>query len=291
MQAPDWSELSAQAFGRPFRHYHARALSGGDIHQAWHIESEQGAFFVKRNHARHADLLATEAQSLLHLQASGVVRCPQVLHLSQDNQQACLWLEYLPMRTHGDAFKGGQQLAQLHRQTAAEFGWHQSNYIGYTRQLNTPHTDWLTFYRECRLRPQFSLAQQHKAPTRLIQLGQQLMTHLGHWFERYQPTPSLLHGDLWAGNTGFDHQGNPLFFDPACYYGDRETDLAMTELFGGFDAEFYRGYQNQWPLDSGYGQRKPLYQLYHLLNHFNLFGGHYGQQALRVCEQLVDALR
>ncbi|MGE4501766.1 MAG: fructosamine kinase family protein [Thiomicrospira sp.] len=291
MQAPDWSSLSAHAFGQPFRRYHARAISGGDIHQAWLLESELGAFFVKRNHARHAELLTTEAECLSHLNASGVVRCPQVLHCTQDNQQACLWLEYLPMRQQGDAFKRGQQLAQLHRQTHPQFGWHQPNYIGYTPQLNTPHDNWIAFYRECRLRPQFALAQQRHAPTRLMQLGEQLMAKLDYWFDNYQPVPSLLHGDLWSGNSAYDQQGEPLFFDPACYYGDRETDLAMSELFGGFEDAFYRGYQTEWPLDVGYAQRKPLYQLYHILNHFTLFGGHYAEQAQRVCEQLVDALR
>jgi len=291
MPSPDWTRLALLAFGQPFHSIQAKPLSGGDIHQAWYVHTDEGLFFVKLNHAKHASLLETETHALSVIAQTHTLRCPNIIKKGSDDHQAWLWLEYLPMQSHGNNFRRGQLLAQLHRHSASTFGWPESNFIGYTPQINTPHKDWMTFYRECRLRPQFELAQQNGASDSLVRLGERIMAQLDTWFSDYHPIPSLLHGDLWAGNSAFDHQGEPLIFDPASYYGDRETDLAMTELFGGFDTEFYRGYQAEWPLDKGYPQRKRLYQLYHVLNHFNLFGGHYAQQAAGLCQQQLDALR
>lgn len=287
MSSPDWIRLASLAFGRPLQLIQTKPLSGGDIHQAWHIQAHEGQYFVKLNHAKHAALLEAEAHALSVIAKTQTLRCPHIITLGSDDYQAWLWLEYLPMQPQGNEFKRGQALAKLHRHTAPTFGWPESNFIGYTPQINTPHTDWTTFYRDCRLYPQLSLARQNGATDSLLRLGDLIMARLDTWFHDYQPLPSLLHGDLWAGNSAFDPHGEPLIFDPASYYGDRETDLAMTELFGGFDAEFYRGYQAEWPLDAGYAQRKPLYQLYHLLNHFNLFGGHYAQQAQKLAQTLL----
>jgi protein-ribulosamine 3-kinase len=152
-------------------------------------------------------------------------------------------------------------LASLHRQTGPRFGWHRDNYIGLAPQINGWRDDWAEFFIECRLRPQFERA------------GLK-----GEFFEKllrnHRPQPSLLHGDLWSGNAGFIAEG-PVVFDPAVYYGDREADLAMTELFGGFPDEFYAAYDAAWPRERGYESRKHLYNLYHLLNHLNLFGSGY----------------
>ena len=167
------------------------------------------------------------------------------------------------------------------------FGWPQNNFIGHTPQYNHWHSDWVSFYAQQRLQPQLNWAKQKAAPAQLIQLGQQLIEQLPKFFTHYNPQPSLLHGDLWAGNSAFLSHGEPILYDPACYYGDRETDLAMTELFGGFSDAFYDGYQQVFPLDKDYPQRRPLYQLYHLLNHFNLFGGHYAQQAIHLLKILL----
>ena len=117
--------------------------------------------------------------------------------------------------------------------------------------------------------------------------GEKLLKNLERFFIGYEPKASLLHGDLWSGNYGYLNNGEPVIFDPAVYYGDRETDIAMTELFGGFPAEFYTAYNEAWPLDKGYQQRKNLYNLYHILNHFNLFGGGYAMQAENMMDQLL----
>ena len=152
-------------------------------------------------------------------------------------------------------------LAALHRQTGARFGWHRNNSIGLSPQRNDWSDDWVEFWRERRLRPQFERAG----------LKCEFFEHL---LEGHRPQPSLLHGDLWSGNAGFTREG-PVVFDPAVYYGDREADLAMTELFGGFPSGFYDAYHAAYPLEPGYQKRKHLYNLYHLLNHLNLFGAGY----------------
>jgi fructosamine-3-kinase len=153
-----------------------------------------------------------------------------------------------------------------HRRPGPRFGWPRDNYIGATPQANAWCDDWAEFWRERRLRPQLEQARSKGFDLGKIALEDLLIKH--------QPEPALLHGDLWSGNAGFTAEG-PVVFDPAVYYGDREADLAMTELFGGFPREFYDAYNEAWPLEAGYAQRKHLYNLYHLLNHLNLFGGGY----------------
>jgi fructosamine-3-kinase len=140
------------------------------------------------------------------------------------------------------------------------------------------------------LRPQLELAARNGAPRRLLADGERLLADLAGFFLHYSPLPSLLHGDLWSGNVGM-WAGEPVIFDPAVYFGDRETDLAMTELFGGFPAAFYAAYNATWRLDAGYAVRKDLYQLYHLLNHFNLFGDSYARQSQAAMDRLLAELR
>jgi fructosamine-3-kinase len=147
--------------------------------------------------------------------------------------------------------------------------------------------DWIDFWRERRLGFQLDLAARNGLRGALQTQGRQLMDALPALFAHYRPAPSLLHGDLWGGNWGADAAGNPVIFDPAVYFGDREADLAMTELFGGFSRAFYDAYDAAYPLDKGYETRKTLYSLYHVLNHFNLFGGGYGGQAQRMIQQLL----
>ncbi|MDH5513031.1 MAG: fructosamine kinase family protein, partial [Gammaproteobacteria bacterium] len=182
----------------------------------------------------------------------------------------------------------GRELAQMHRATQKQFGWRHDNTIGSTPQINTPASDWVGFWREHRLGFQLELAARNGR--NLMRRGERLLADLGNFFRTYHPEPSLLHGDLWGGNVGAT-EGQPVIFDPAVYYGDREADLAMTELFGGFSARFYQAYQEAWPLDTGYKVRKTLYNLYHVLNHFNLFGGGYASQAERMMDALLGDLR
>lgn len=266
----------------------ARGISGGDIHQAWLLKTNQGDFFLKTNHPKAAPLFTAEAEALAAINASQTLKCPQVLAQGQTEQQAWLLMNYIEMQSSGQDALRGQLLAKMHRQTSPQFGWAQDNYIGHSLQTNPWTDDWLEFFAKQRLAPQLDLASNNGAPAGLQQLGHTLLNQLDRFFTDYQPVASLLHGDLWAGNSAFDSQGQPLIFDPASYYGDRETDLAMTELFGGFSADFYQGYETEWPLDSGYALRKDLYNLYHILNHYNLFGGHYAHQAERIIRELLQ---
>jgi protein-ribulosamine 3-kinase len=195
------------------------------------------------------------------LQALGaVVRVPRIL----DHGPDFLLLENLDLRREGDWAALARMLATLHRQTGPRFGWHRDNTIGATPQINTWRDDWATFFHECRLQPQLELARKNGFS---IQVSADLLRN-------HHPEPSLLHGDLWRGNAGFTAEG-PVLFDPAVYYGDRETDLAMTELFGGFPGQFYEAYEKAFALPDGYEVRKHLYNLYHLLNHLNIFGHGY----------------
>jgi fructosamine-3-kinase len=193
------------------------------------------------------------------------MRAPEPISHGAAAGSAYLILEYLDLGGRKDFAALGRMLATTHRNPGPRFGWHRDNYIGSTPQQNGWRDDWREFWLERRLRPQLELAARNGfdlPPPGILVL------------ERHEPQPSLLHGDLWSGNAGFSAEG-PVVFDPAVYYGDREADLAMTELFGGFPREFYRAYDEAWPLDEGYERRKPLYNLYHLLNHLNLFGGGY----------------
>jgi protein-ribulosamine 3-kinase len=214
--------------------------------------------FVKQRAAQHADAFAAEADGLEALRPH--VRVPGVLAHGVKDGKAFIALEPLDLKRGGEWAAMGRMLANLHRVHGERFGWHRDNYIGSSPQRNGWCDDWSEFWRERRLRPQLERAG--------------LRADLERLLEGHQPQPSLLHGDLWSGNVGFTKEG-PVLFDPAVYYGDREADVAMTELFGGFPREFYDAYDELLPLAAGYEKRKHLYNLYHLLNHLNLFGGGY----------------
>jgi fructosamine-3-kinase len=180
-------------------------------------------------------------------------------------------------------------LAALHRIEGNRFGWWRGNHIGATPQPNDPSPDWPDFWRQRRLGFQLDLAARQGHRGRLQGLGERLLERLPALLD-HRPRPSLLHGDLWGGNLAYDPDGRPVVFDPAVYHGDREADLAMTELFGGFPSRFYAAYQAAWPLDPAYRVRKVLYNLYHVLNHLNLFGGGYLTQAEGMMQRLLAAL-
>jgi protein-ribulosamine 3-kinase len=271
-------------------------LSGGDTHGGYRLHTPERDFFLKVTPVQDLAILSAEAHNLKALQESQTVTCPTVFSVGSTSLQegqtstsvSWLLLDFLPLQPHGDAMQAGQDLAHLHHTHAERFGWFEDNFIGKTPQLNAWHNDWATFYREHRLKPQIQWAKQNGLPQSTLDLANQLLPTLERFFQDYQPIASLLHGDLWSGNLSYLPDGTPVFYDPASYYGDRETDLAMTELFGGFPDEFYQGYHHVFPLDVDYPQRKPLYQLYHVLNHFNLFGGSYGRQTHRLLQQLLS---
>ena len=235
-----------------------------------------GSRFLKVNDERYADAFAAEAEGLAALRAAGL-RAPQPLAHGSAGGQSYLLLEYLELKSKGDFAALGRMLANAHRKPGPRFGWARDNYIGSTPQANEWCDDWAQFWLARRLEPQVSLARGKGFDVAMPSI-QLLKDH--------QPKPSLLHGDLWRGNAGFTREG-PVVFDPAVYYGDREADLAMTELFGGFPREFYQAYNEVFPLPAGYEKRKHVYNLYHLLNHLNLFGGGYLGQVNRTLRLLA----
>lgn len=283
------TELARQ-LDRDCDYQEAHAVGGGCINQGWRLTTGAGVYFVKTNIPAAGAMFASEAAGLRELAAAGAVRVPAPLYSGALRAQALLvteWLELVPADSGSDAVLG-EQLAVLHRHTARHYGWTQDNYIGSTPQPNQFADDWCGFLRERRLGHQFALAARNGYGGSLQTQGAKLLANLPVFFGDYTPAPSLLHGDLWNGNRAALAGGVPVIFDPAVYYGDRETDLAMTELFGGFGRDFYAAYNAVWPLDAGYRTRKQLYQLYHVLNHLNLFGGSYLQQARLLLGQLLS---
>ncbi|MBK1694204.1 hypothetical protein CKO09_05550 [Chromatium weissei] len=288
-----WNIITAhihRASGIPFQLRDERAISGGCINRAHRISDGQRTFFVKLNSAAQLAMFEAEAAGLRELATAQALRVPQPLGVGVAGEQAYLVLEWLNLSGQVNGARVGQQLAQLHRTTAAQFGWQRDNTIGATPQLNQQAVDWVTFWSEQRLDYQLQLAAANGYGGQLQRSGEQLRLALPALLE-HQPQPSLLHGDLWGGNLGALPNGEPVIFDPAVYYGDRETDVAMTELFGGFDSAFYAAYREAWALAAGYDTRKILYNLYHVLNHLNLFGGGYLRQAERMMAQLLAATR
>ncbi|MHB1186231.1 fructosamine kinase family protein [Thiobacillus sp.] len=298
-----------RATGEAFVPRVTRAMRGGDICEAFTLSDGTRAFFAKTQPASRLDLFEAEAAGLAELAAAHAVRVPQALCHGVAAGQAYLVLEYLPLQPHGDAAQLGRQLAQQHRVGAPRFGWARDNWIGATPQPNAWRDDWIDFWRAQRLGFQLRLAAENGHGGALQRDGETLMARLDEFFSGYHPAPSLLHGDLWGGNHGYLADGTydlscplghgkseypcgmPVIFDPAAYFGDRECDLAMSELFGGFAPDFYAAYREAWPLDVGYAVRKTLYNLYHILNHANLFGGGYAAQAQRMLAQLLAELR
>jgi fructosamine-3-kinase len=269
----------------------ARAVRGGDISEAFTLSDGTRTFFVKTQSASRLPMFEAEAAGLAELAAANAVRVPQGVCHGVAEGQAYLVLEYLPLKPHGDAVLLGRQLAQQHRVGAAQFGGTRDNWIGATPQPNAWTDDWVEFWRVQRLGFQLKLAAQNGYGGTLQRDGEALMAGLEGVFAGYRPQPSLLHGDLWGGNHGFLDDGSPAIFDPATYYGDRECDLAMSELFGGFAPGFHAAYREAWPLDAGYAVRRTLYNLYHILNHANMFGGGYAGQVQRMMAQLLAEIR
>ena len=281
------------ARGAAFEALAREPVSGGCIHTAFRLTGERASgresFFVKANEAARAAMFEAEAEGLEALRAAGQVAVPRVVARGDDGEAAWLvleWLELAPL-TAASAARLGAALAGQHRLPQARFGWRRDNFIGASAQPNAWHDDWLAFWREYRLMPQLALAARNRLPSRLIDRGERLAADCEALFRGYAPARSLLHGDLWGGNAAAAAGGAPVVFDPAVYVGDREADLAMTELFGGFPPDFRAAYDERWPLDDGYRVRRDFYNLYHVLNHANLFAGGYVRQAGDATERLL----
>lgn len=287
MQAELESEIAKSieaATGSPFEVQRVETCVGGCINEAVTVFGKPRNYFVKLNTAAKLEMFIAEAAGLESMHGTRTIRVPCPIDSGTFGGRAYLILEALDFGNTGDWQEMGRQLAKLHRHTAKCFGWERENTIGSTPQQNAWTDNWADFFREHRLGFQFRLAHQNGFH---FEHADALLDSIVEILEGHTPEPSLLHGDLWSGNASFLSDGQPVIYDPACYYGDRETDLAFSEFFGGFSPEFYQGYKDEWPFAEGYERRKILYNLYHVLNHANLFGGGYASTAQRMIRQLI----
>ncbi|MDA8560664.1 fructosamine kinase family protein [Nitrospinae bacterium] len=273
-------KLLKSIFGQEVKVQSSSQTEGGCINQTHILHLNNGErVFLKHNSQPAPDFFAAEAKGLKLLsQVDKGPRIPKSLALQDSPTPSFLILEYIEKSSPAYDFpvSFAHLLAELHRNTHHSFGLDHDNYIGSTPQINTYDINGIHFFRDHRLRYQQELARSSgKLPSgtdkKLTKLCEQIEDYLDITGEQ----PVLLHGDLWSGNYFPDQDQIPCIFDPAVYYGFREADLAMTELFGRLPQRFYDTYHEAFPLNPGYTERKDLYNLYHLLNHLNLFGSSY----------------
>jgi len=286
-----WQTAALDAIGGGLGAARWTDCGGSSLNATWRLDVAGARYFVKVNRVARRSMLEAEAEGLRELAKSGAIRVPSPVATGAAEGAAFLVLEWLDLAGGGRDAALGRALAALHRATAPRFGWHRDNTIGTTPQANAWSDDWVAFLRDRRLAPQLALAARNGPGGALQRDGERLLAALPVLLRGHVPAPSLLHGDLWSGNAARLAGGEPVIFDPAVHYGDREADLAMTELFGGFGADFYAAYREAWPLDAGYPLRRTLYSLYHVLNHANLFGGGYVGQARAMIGRLLAETR
>lgn len=274
----------------------ATPVGGGCIHSSWRLRLASGRqLFAKTNTADRLPLLQAEVEGLRALAAwaQPPLQLPQPLALTIQEGQAVLVLSWLNINAGAGSSAGwgqlGESLARLHRASASGnggrgYGLEHNNFIGLSLQRNGWQSDWARFFCSERLEPQLAWAAAAGQP---LQGAERLLELLPQWLNGHGAEPVLVHGDLWSGNAALLQGGAGALFDPACHWADREVDLAMAQLFGGFPAAFFAGYEAHWPLPPGASERKRIYNLYHLLNHANLFGGGYWQQAQRSLRSIL----
>ena len=263
-------------------------VAGGDINEAHRAECTDGRhFFIKTNPNAPSEMFQREAEGLAWLKGKHGLRVPEVFHSSKVGEPAYLIMEWIEPGRRLANFdeKLGRGLATLHSESPGQFGWHADNFIGHLPQSNTLEPTWIEFYRNQRLLPQIKMASRKR---KLSSSAMKTLEHLLAGLENHLPNterPARLHGDLWSGNVHTDKSGHPVLIDPAVYGGHREIDLAMMKLFGGFSERTFRAYHESYPLEAGWESRIELYQLYPLLVHVNLFGGHYAQSVERIANR------
>ncbi len=285
----DWADICrqlAQQTVSSIEYRSSRRVGGGCINHCYHLQTDHNSYFLKIGSTEQNPLFESEIDGLRLISASKKIRTPQAIAIGKSGDHCFLALEFISLTGAANEVQAGQQLASMHQHLAQQFGWQRDNFIGLTPQNNSLQSSWVDFWREQRLRPQLQLAASRGHHGQIQTSGEKLADRL-EMLIGHAPSPSLLHGDLWDGNIGYDDCNNTVIYDPAVYFGDRETDIAMTELFGGFGSDFYAAYNEAWPLEVGYKTRKKLYNLYHILNHLNLFGGHYLAQAELMIGQLL----
>ncbi len=287
----EWQSAAVALIGGAANAARWADLGGSSLNGTWRLEVGRERYFVKTHAISRMAMLEAEAEGLRELARPRAIRVPTPLACSGAGRCAFLVLEWLDFGGGGRDAALGTALAQLHRTTAEAYGWHRDNTIGTTPQDNARTRDWAAFFRDRRIAPQLALAARNGHGGPLQRAGGELLAAIPLLLAGRAPAASLLHGDLWSGNAARLASGGPVIFDPAVYFGDREAELAMTELFGGFPASFYAAYRDAWPIDAGYPVRRTLYNLYHVLNHLNLFGGGYGAQASAMIGQLLAAAR
>ncbi len=291
-------EAVAAVFGREARITQAERVFGGDINQAYRLSLADGRHvFLKANRKENAPFFAAEAAGLAAIASTGEIGTPQVFCSGEDCGElggAFLLMEFLEQKKPRTDFweMFGHQLAGMHQAgteglaPGGAFGFFEDNFIGASRQVNTPHKSWVSFFRDCRLKPQFQQAARYFSAREQQEAGR-LLERLDGILEEPE-RPSLLHGDLWSGNFLAGADGRAWLIDPAAYVGHAEADLAMTELFGGFPQRFYDAYREVSPISAGYPKRRDVYNLYHLLNHLNLFGSVYLAEVKRTIQKYAS---
>lgn len=267
-----------------------RPVTGGDINEAFYVETQEAQYFVKLNRNKDLTFFEFEANGLREIAKTNTIRVPTVYHLLEDETThiPMLWLEWVEgTKTKKTDDELGTQLASMHLSAGEKYGLQGVSYIGRLKQNNEWCTDWLTYYRDFRLLQQVKMGERLGFITgrRLKQL-MELLERLDEWIPK-KPVVSLLHGDLWGGNWIVGEGGHPYLIDPSILYGDHEMELAFTELFGGFSSRFYQAYAEVFPLSAEYEERKGLYQLYYLLVHLNMFGESYARSVDRILQKYV----
>lgn len=262
-------------------------VQGGDINECFQLHTESKKFFLKLNDAiSMPGMFAAEAAGLTALRSCNSIQVPQIIQQGIEQNKQWLMLEWIEKGTvNQTSLKNfGRAIARMHLQAQPYFGWIQDNYIGSLQQPNTQHETWQDFYTQCRIMP---LVQRLFDAGRFSAADKQAAAHFCSIAAKLFPEepPALLHGDLWAGNYMINAAAEAVVYDPAVYYGHREMDIGMTALFGGFSQSFYEGYNELYPLQEGWQQRMPLAQLYPLLVHAVLFGGHYAESALAIIKE------